>query len=79
MAISLDSAISVPGWMPFCMVLGVIALLGLIAIIFINIKTSEKLGFTKWIWLCEYLPAFVLSVPMIKLWDMLFDLLQKAF
>ena len=77
MAISLDSAVKYPRFVPFCVVLGIVALLGLIAMLILNIKFSEKLNFTKTIWIFEYIFALVLSIPMIKLWEMLFDFLQK--
>ena len=78
MAISLDSVVKYPRFIPFCIVLGIVALLGLIAMLILNIKVSEKLGFTKTIWIFEYALALVLSVPMIKIWDTLFEFLQKA-
>ena len=79
MAISLDSTPSYPRFIPFCIVLGIVTLLGLIAMLVLNIKASEKLNFTRPIWFFEYILAFVLSIPMIKLWEMLFDFLQKTF
>ena len=78
MAISLDSVVKYPRFIPFCIVLGIVALLGLITMLILNIKASEKLVFTKTIWIFEYVFALVLSLPMIKLWEMLFDFLQKS-
>ena len=78
MAISLDSTPSYPRFIPFCVVLGIVALLGLVAILILNVKNSEKLKFTKLVWLWEYILAFVLSIPMLKLWEMLFDFLHKT-
>ena len=78
MAISLDSVVKYPRFIPFCIVLGIVALLGLIAMLILNIKASEKLGFTKTIWIFEYVFALVLSLPMIKLWEILFDFLQSS-
>ena len=78
MAISLDSVVKYPRFIPFCIVLGIVALLGLIAILILNIKDSEKIGFTKTIWIFEYALALVLSIPMIKIWETLFEFLQKA-
>ena len=78
MAISLDSTPSYPRFIPFCIVLGIVTLLGLIAMLVLNIKISEKLNFTKTIWIFEYAFALGLSIPMIKIWDMLFEFLQKA-
>ena len=78
MAISLDSVVKYPRFIPFCIVLGIVALLGLVAMLVLNIKISEKLNFTKTIWIFEYVFAFVLSIPMIKIWETLFEFLQKA-
>ena len=78
MAISLDSVEKYPRFIPFCIVLGIVALLGLVAMLVLNIKISEKLNFTKTIWIFEYSLALVLSIPMIKIWEMLFEFLQKA-
>ena len=78
MAISLDSSAQFPRFIPFCIVLGIIALLGLIAMLILNIRASERFRFTKSAWTFEYILALVLSVPMIKLWEILFDFLHKA-
>ena len=79
LAISLDSVVKYPRFIPFCIVLGIVALLGLIAMLILNIKVSEKLGFTKTIWIFECILVFVLSLPVMKLWETLLDFLQKIF
>ena len=79
MAISLDSTPSYPRFIPFCLTLGIVALLGLVAMLILNIKISEKLNFTKTIWIFEYSLALVLSIPMIKMWETLFEFLQTTF
>ena len=76
--ISLDSKIQYPRFIPFCIILGIVALIGVIFLLFGNIKISERLNFTKWLWCFQYIFAFVLSIPMIKLWQMLFDFLQET-
>ena len=78
MAISLDNVVKYPRFIPFCIVLGIVALLGLVAMLVLNIKISEKLNFTKTIWIFEYAFALILSIPMIKLWEILFEFLQKS-
>ena len=78
MAISLDSVVKYPRFIPFCIVLGIVALLGLVAMLVLNIKISEKLKFTKTIWIFECAFTLILSLPMMKLWEMLFDFLQKS-
>ena len=78
MAISLDGVVKYPRFVPFCVTLGIVALLGLVAMLVLNIKISEKLNFTKTILIFEYALALVLSIPMIKIWETLFEFLQKA-
>ena len=78
MAISLDSAEQYPRFIPFCIVLAIVALLGLITMLILNIKISEKLNFRKSVWYFEYIFALVLSLPMTKLWEMLFDFLSET-
>ena len=79
MAISLDSVVKYPRSIPFCIILGIVALLGLVAMLVLNIKIYEKLNFTKTIWIFEYSLALVLSIPMIKIWETLFEFLQTTF
>ena len=76
--ISLDSEIEYLRFIPFCIIPGIVALLGVIFLLIGNIKISEKLKFTKWIWYVQYIFALILSIPMIKLWQMLFDFLQET-
>ena len=78
MATSLDSSAQYPRFVPFCIVLGIVATIGLIAMLILNAKVSEKFNLTKSVWIFAYIFAFVLSVPMLKLWEMLFDFLQKT-
>ena len=77
--ISLDTEIEYPRFIPFCIILGIVALLGVGFLLLGNIKISEKLKFTKRAWYFQYIFALVLSIPMIKPWEMLFDFLQKTF
>ena len=76
--ISLETEIEYPRFIPFCIILGIVALLGVIFLLLGNIKISEKLKFTKWIWYVQYIFALILSIPMIELWQMLFDFLQET-
>ena len=78
MAISLDSSAQHPRFIPFCIVLGTLAFLGFIAMLILSAKISEKYSLTKSVWILAYVFAFILSIPMLKLWEMLFDFLQKT-
>ena len=82
MAISLDGAAvtkQYPRFIPFCMVVGLGALILLIATFILNLKISEKNGSTKKIWRMQAIIALVISFPMLKLWELLFEFLQKTF
>ena len=79
MAVSLDGSLKYPRFVPFCIILGIVALLGLIAMLIINVTASKKLNFKKSVWVFEYIFALVLALPVTWLWEMLFDFLQKAF
>ena len=82
MAISLDGppvTKQYPRFIPFCFIVGIFALASIIVTFILNLKASEKLGFTKKIWWMEIVIAFVISIPMIKPWEMLFEFLQKTF
>ena len=81
MAISPDSASvteQLPRLIPFCVIVGVLALAALVSILILNLKVSEKYSFTKEIWWTQMVIAFIISIPMIKPWEMLFDLWQKT-
>ena len=68
-----------PRFIPFCFIVGFFALASIIVTFILNLKASEKLGFTKKIWWMEMVISFVVSIPMIKPWEMLFEFLQKTF
>ena len=59
-------------------VLGIVALSGLIGVLILSIKFSEKFHFSKAVWYIQYLGAAVLLLPMLKLWELLFDHLSKT-
>ena len=80
-AISLDGGPVVqqyPGFIPFCVVVGILALIAAVILGMFNLKLSEKFNFSKKIWYVQIISAVVLLIPMIKLWEMLFDFLQKS-
>lgn len=82
MAISLDSpdvAIQYPRFIPFCRIVGFFALASIIVTLILNLKASEKFGFTKKLWCTEMIIATVISLPLIKPWEILFDFLQQTF
>lgn len=68
-----------PRFFLFCIVLGIICLLALIALFILNFKAYVKYNFNPSLWVFEYIISFVLSLPMIKLWEMLFVFLHEVF
>ena len=81
MGIALDGSSVVkqyPRFIPFCLIVGFLALAALIGIFILNFKASEKYEFTKKIWWAQMIISVAISIPMIKPWEMLFDFLQKT-
>lgn len=82
MGISLDGPSVIeqyPRFIPFCIVVGIIALAAIVGTFILNLIVSEKFEFTKNLWTAELILAFVISLPLIKPWEMLFEFLQKTF
>ena len=80
--VSLDGATVIeqyPRFIPFCMIVGILALVALTVLFILNLKVSDKFGLCKKLWWVQMIGAFVISFPMIKPWEMLFEFLQKAF
>jgi len=68
-----------PRFFLFCIVLGIICLLALIALFILNFKAYVKYNFKASVWAFEYIISFVISLPMIKLWEMLIIYLREIF
>ena len=68
-----------PRFLPFCIAMGIAALLAVVAISIFNRKAAHKLGGSQWQWLIEMIAAVPLAIPMIWLWEMVFDALRKIF
>ena len=82
MAIALDGAAvtkQYPRFIPFCMIVGLGALILLIATFILNLKMSVKYGLTKKIWWIQSIIALVIFFPMVKVWELLFEFLQRKF
>ena len=80
MAISLDGAAvtaQYPRFIPFCFIVGIVALAFIIVTFILNLKASGRFAFAKKLWWIEIAVALVLSLPMVKLWEIIFDLLHK--
>ena len=68
-----------PRFVPFCIIVGILALAALIVTFVLNLKIGKKLEFTKKTWWIQMVSAFVISIPAVYLVQILFDLLQKIF
>lgn len=77
--VSLDTQLDYPRLLPFCVIVGLLALVALVALLIFNIIISEKFNYTKRTWWIQMISAFALSIPAIKLFEMLFDFLEKIF
>ena len=82
MAISLDGKAvtkQYPRFIPFCMIVGLLALVLLVSTFILNLKISEKHGLTKKIGMIQTIIVLVISFPMVKIWEMFFEFLQRTF
>ena len=82
LAISLDGSSvtkQYPRFIPFCLIVGILVVAALVGIFILNFIASEKYGFTKNIWWTQMIIVALISISMIKPWEMLFDFLQKVF
>ena len=68
-----------PRFIPFCCVIGFLALVALVVCFVLNKKIASKSVFTGKAWAIQFICAFAASIPMVALWDILFNFLQKAF
>lgn len=68
-----------PRFLPFCMTVGFLSLIALVVIFVINLKASEKFGFTKITWWIQMIMAAIIAYSLMKPWEMLFKYLQEVF
>ena len=83
MGIALDSNKGLleryPNLIPFCVVVGTLALLMIIGLLALNLFASAKLDFSAAIWSMEVICACVISIPMIKIWEIVFEYLRMNY
>jgi hypothetical protein len=79
--VSLDAnaAPSYPGFEVFCRVAGFLSIGAMVGLAFLNVKLSDKLEYTDKIWKLQTVTVLVLSLPMMKICEMLIDFLRKIF
>ena len=78
MAVSLDSSVlrEYPRFLPFCLLLGLGALIGLELLFAFNLKAAERAGYTKRTWYVQTVIVLLLALPAAWHWTALFTLLQ---
>ena len=74
-----NAAPSYPGFALFCRVAGFLSLGALVGLAFLNVKLSDKLEYKDEIWKLQAVTVIVLSLPMMKICEMLIDFLRKVF
>lgn len=68
-----------PRFIPFCLFVGLLAIIALVATFITYLKASKKLAFTQTMCWIPVIISVVISAPMLLLWGMLFDYLQQVF
>ena len=68
-----------PRFIPFCLVTSFAALIALVGVFLLDLKASKRLNYTKKTWCIQLVSAFVISLPAIVAWEILFNFLQKTF
>ena len=82
MGISLDSQGGIeqyPRFFLFCTIIGFFAFCILGIVFVLNLKVSQRQGCTKKFWCIQIILSLFVSIPMIKLWEGLFEFLQNKF
>ena len=81
LALSLDGGIfsSYPRFIPFCIVLAFLCVVAIVFLIIFNVKVSEKLNYTKFVWCVQFISSFIIAFFTMRAWEIFFDYLQKTF
>ena len=68
-----------PRLVPFCVLAGLFALIAILVLVSLNVFVAKKLKNTKITWIIEAVCTIILSLPMIKIWEIVFDYLRMNF
>lgn len=68
-----------PRFIPFCYIVGLFALGGLVLLFLLDGKATEKFSFVKRICWSKFGVIIGLTVPLFMLWSALFRYLQRIF
>lgn len=82
MAISFDGINVVdqyPRFIPFCFIVGILSLFSLLTIIWFQLKRAEQIGYDELTWAIQLVLSFLMTIPLLKVWEMLFAYLRILF
>ena len=68
-----------PRLVPFCVLAGLFALIAILVLVSLNVFVAKKSKNTKITWIIEAVCAIVLSRPMIKIWEIVFEYLRMNY
>lgn len=68
-----------PRFFLFISIAGFLALVAIVCLLLLNLKIAEKLDYLDVTWILQLIGAIVISIPMMKVWEMFFDFLQATF
>ena len=79
-SVSVDagSAPAYPRFVPFCRVVGGASFVAFVGAVALNIKLSDRLDYTDNMWKIQAALSLILTLPMVKLWELLFEYLQRT-
>ncbi len=66
---------SVQSFWLFCLAVGFLVLVVFVVVLLLNIRSSQKLEYTKMTWWIQMISAVVIAIPMMKLWELAFKAL----
>ena len=68
-----------PRFYIFCNVFGLFSFAALVFVLIWNLKVCERFHYTKTVWILQSFIAFAASIPMLAVWEKVFDLLRAVF
>ena len=62
-----------------CIILAVVAFVAFVCVLLFNYNISDKLKYTPRVWIWQLILSFALSIPMLAVWEKLFDYLSLRY
>ncbi|MBE6569046.1 MAG: hypothetical protein E7658_02360 [Ruminococcaceae bacterium] len=82
LALSLDGGsvlLQYPRFLPFCAVTAILDFAVFCILVVLHTKAAAKFAFTKTICCLQIVSAVILALPLMELWDLVFDRLHIIF